>query len=281
MRDKADICRRAAAEIRRDIIDMTFIAGSHGAHLGGSLSIVDLLVGLYLGHMKAWPQGIEFGSVEERDRIIMSKGHAALALYPVLSKAGIIPEEELITFKHNGSRLGAHPSLNGLPGIEFASGSLGQGLSLGVGTCLALREKNNAVSRVFVFLGDGECNEGMVWEAAMCGAHYGLKQLNVIVDKNHLQYDGNTEDVMNMDPLAEKWEKFGWDTCVIDGHDMDQIIAAYGTETDKPRAIIADTIKGKGVSFMENKASFHNARLSEQMYHDAIREIDQEINRWK
>ena len=281
MINKADQCRKAAAEIRRDIIDMTFRAGSHGAHLGGSLSIVDLLAGLYLGSMKAWPSDKGSESFEERDRIIMSKGHAALALYPVLAKAGIIPEEELVTFKQNGSRLGAHPSLNGLPGIEFASGSLGQGLSLGVGTCLALREKNNTVSRVFVFLGDGECNEGMVWEAAMSGAHYGLSQLTVIVDKNHLQYDGNTEAVMNMDPLAEKWDIFGWDTCVIDGHDMDQIIAAYGKESDKPRAIIADTVKGKGVSFMENNASFHNARLTGQMYQDAMQEISLEIERWK
>lgn len=260
--------------IRRHIINMAYGAGKNGAHLGGSLSIVELLAGLYIGNIRYKPDAPDW---EGRDRVILSKGHAAMALYPVLAEAGIIDESELATFKQDGSRLCGHPTLNGLPGIEYASGSLGQGLSLGVGTCLALGNKGNYDSRVFVFLGDGECDEGSIWEAAASAGHYRLKQLVAIVDMNGIQYDGCTKDVLDMSPFEEKWKSFGWDTIVIDGHNIEQIIDAYKKSVEKPLVVIAHTIKGKGVSFMENNWKFHNASLSDDQYEQAIKELENSI----
>ena len=272
--DMAVRCDEAALRIRRWIIEMTHNTGRIGAHLGGSLSVADLLAGLYVGAIRyrdddpCW---------EERDRVILSKGHAALALYPALAEAGIVDESELVTFKQDGSRLGGHPSLNGLPGIEFASGSLGQGLSLGVGVCLALKRKNNAVSRVFVILGDGECDEGSIWEAAAAAGHYNLDNLVVVVDINGLQYDGNTGDVMKMEPFENKWRDFGWNVLSIDGHNMEAILDAYEFKSDKPLAILAYTIKGKGVSFMENEPKFHNATLNDEQYKRAVDELERTV----
>ena len=273
MEDKELIikCQEAAKRIRRRVIDMTYSTGKTGAHLGGSLSIVELLAGLYAGV-------IHFDSSipdwEGRDRVILSKGHAAMALYPALVEAGIINVSELESFKQDGSRLGGHPSLNGLPGIEFASGSLGQGLSLGVGTCLALKRKGNSDSRVFVFLGDGECDEGSVWEAAASAGHYHLNNLVAVVDINAIQYDGLTTEVMNMSPFDNKWIDFGWDVISIDGHCVEEILDAYERKGDKPLAILAHTVKGKGVSFMENNWKYHNASLSKELYDQAIEELE-------
>ena len=263
-------CQQAAAEIRRDIIEMAYAAGNLGAHLGGSLSMAEILAALYIGTAKFDSNNLEW---EERDRIILSKGHAALALYPALAQAGILGKDELNTFKKNGSRLSGHPSLNGLPGIEYASGSLGQGLSLGVGVCLALRKKNNLSSRVFVLMGDGECDEGSVWEAAACASHFQLNQLVAIIDRNHIQYDGETSRVMSMEPMPEKWKSFGWDAQEVDGHNIGALLDAYGIKGSKPLAIIADTVKGKGISFMEGNWRFHNSRLSEAQYQQAVAEL--------
>ena len=273
MTDKERIihCKDAAWRIRRHVIDMTFSTGKTGAHLGGSLSIVELLAGIYAGVIR-WKK--EDPLWEDRDRIILSKGHAALALYPAMVEAGIIDIAELETFKQDGSRLGGHPSLNGLPGIEFASGSLGQGLSLGVGVCLALKRKGNELSRTFVFLGDGECDEGSVWEAAASAAHYRLNNLVAVIDMNAIQYDGFTTDVMNMDPFERKWQDFGWDTVSIDGHNFEEILVAYEKRTEKPLAILAHTVKGKGISFMENNWKFHNAALTQDQYDQAIKELE-------
>ncbi len=276
MADEALIkkCENAARCIRRHIIDMTYATGSTGAHLGGSLSIVELLAGLYMGNIRFRPKE---PSWEGRDRVILSKGHAALALYPTLAEAGIIDEDELSTFKKDGSRLGGHPSLNGLPGIEFASGSLGQGLSLGVGTGLALRRRNNSESRVFVFLGDGECNEGSVWESAASAAHYGLNNIVAIVDVNAIQYDGYTSEIMGMSPFEKKWTDFGWNVLIIDGHNLGEIVNAYEQKGDNPLVILANTIKGKGISFMENDWKYHNAALSKDQYAQAIRELESAV----
>jgi transketolase len=263
-------CQQAAAEIRRDIIEMAYAAGNLGAHLGGSLSMAEILAALYIGTAKFDSNNLEW---EERDRIILSKGHAALALYPALAQAGILGKDELNTFKKNGSRLSGHPSLNGLPGIEYASGSLGQGLSLGVGVCLALRKKNNLSSRVFVLMGDGECDEGSVWEAAASASHFQLNQLVAIIDRNHIQYDGETSRVMSMEPMPEKWKSFGWDAQEVDGHNIGALLDAYGIKGSKPLAIIADTVKGKGISFMEGNWRFHNSRLSEAQYQQAVAEL--------
>lgn len=269
--DESVRCKSAARNIRRDIIDMTYSTGNVGAHLGGSLSMVEILASLYCGVLRydadnpAW---------EERDRVILSKGHAALALYPALAQAGIISKEELSTFKQDGSKLTGHPSLNGLAGIEYASGSLGQGLSLGVGTCLALRKKENEVSKVYVLLGDGECDEGSVWEACASAAHFRLNNLVAVVDENHIQYDGFTADVMNMDSTEKKWTDFGWTVCKVDGHNIDELLKAYKTKTDKPLVILAQTVKGKGISFMENNWRFHNSRLTKEQYEQAIAELE-------
>ncbi|MCF0142942.1 MAG: transketolase [Parasporobacterium sp.] len=264
-------CKAAANQIRRDIIDMTFATGNTGAHLGGSLSMVEMLAALYVGCLRF---DVNDENWAERDRVILSKGHAALALYPAMVQAGIIERGRLEEFKKNGSQLSGHPSLNGLPGIEFASGSLGQGLSLGVGVCLALKRKNNDKSRVFVYMGDGESDEGSVWEAAASASHYGLNQLVAIIDTNKIQYDGDTTDILNMAPMAEKWKSFGWDVSEIDGHNIEELLDAYNTKTDKPLVIIANTVKGKGISFMENNWRFHNSRLSKAQYEQAIEELE-------
>ena len=267
-------CKAASNQIRRRIIDMTYNTGKTGAHLGGSLSIVELLAGLYVGVIRYHSDDPGW---EGRDRIILSKGHAAMALYPAMVEAGIIDESELASFKQDGSRLGGHPSLNGLPGIEYASGSLGQGLSLGVGTSLALKRKKNDNSRVFVFLGDGECDEGSVWEAAASAYHYRLNNLVAVVDMNKIQYDGYTTEVMDMSPFEKKWQDFGWKTISIDGHNIEDVLDAYSVRSEKPLAIIAHTIKGKGVTFMENNWKFHNSALSEDQYTQAIEELEKTV----
>ena len=263
--------KNASTRIRKNIIEMTYGTGDLGAHLGGSLSIVELLAGLYLGNLRFHSDDSEWC---ERDRVILSKGHAAMALYPTLAEAGIIDFSELKTFKMNGSRLGGHPSLNGLPGIEFASGSLGQGLSLGVGTAIALKRKGLPDSRVFVFMGDGECDEGSVWEAAASASHYKLNNLVAVVDINKLQYDGSTSEVLDMSPLENKWLSFGWDTSSIDGHNIQNILSAYNFCSEKPYVILANTIKGKGISFMENNPAFHNSILSSDQYMQALKELE-------
>lgn len=272
--EKKKRCEESAKKIRRHIIEMTYGAGNTGAHLGGSLSIVELLACLYMGNLRFKPDDPNW---EGRDRVILSKGHAAMALYAAMAEAGIIETSELATFKKDGSRLGGHPSLNGLLGIEFASGSLGQGLSLGVGSCLALRRKNNTGSRVFVFLGDGECNEGSVWEAAASASHYGLNQLVAVVDLNAIQYDGYTNDVLDMNPFENKWRDFGWDTITIDGHNIGEVLEAYEYRGNKPLAIVAHTIKGKGISFMENNWRYHNCSLSKALFKQAIEELETAI----
>ena len=266
-------CRFACNNVRHSILDMTYSTGSIGAHLGGSLSSVELLTCLYVGSIR---YRVSDPTWEERDRVILSKGHAAMALYAAMAEVGIITKDELLTFKKDGSKLCGHPSLNGLPGVEFASGSLGQGLSLGVGTCIALKRKQNFSSRVFCFLGDGECNEGSVWEASASAAHYGLSQLTAVVDVNSIQYDGYTKDVLEMDPYADKWKAFGWHVLSIDGHDIGAVLSAYEYRCSRPIVILATTVKGKGISFMENNVKYHNANLSEKLYKQALMELGTE-----
>lgn len=259
----------AATEMRCDVIKMTYSTGNQGAHIGGSLSLIELLATLYIGVIKIdnlrpyW---------EERDRVILSKGHGAMALYAALCQIGYIQKDDLSKYKSNNTFISAHPTRNISKGLEFASGSLGQGLSLGVGVCIGLRKKNNNWSRVFVIQGDGEIAEGAVWEAAACAAHYKLYNLITMIDKNNLQYDGLTSDVLSMENLAEKWRSFGWDVCEIDGHDVAAIFGALTMKHEKPLAVIADTTKGKGVSFIENDCRWHNARLTREQFEQAMKE---------
>lgn len=259
-----------ALQMRMDILRMGLAAKSLGAHFGGSLSAVEILAALYGGVMQFDP---EHPADEKRDRLIFSKGHGVMAQYAALKQIGMLTEDQLLTYKKTDSAISAHPSMNPALGIEFSSGSLGQGLSQGVGVALALRRKGNDASRVFVILGDGECDEGSIWEAAMAAANYRLGTLAAIVDKNGLQYDGDTESVLALDDLGAKWRAFGWETVTVDGHDIAALVAALGTPTDKPLAVIARTVKGKGVSFMENAAQWHHAVLPQKLYDQAMEEL--------
>lgn len=263
--DAIDTC-----EMRIDILKMGFSAKSSGGHFGGSLSSVEIMAALYGGVMTFDPEN---PADEKRDRFIFSKGHGVMAQYAALKQLGLLTDDQLITYKKTDSVVSAHPSMNPALGIEFSSGSLGQGLSLGVGVTLALRRKGNESSRVFVLLGDGECDEGSIWEAAMSAANYKLGNLVAVVDKNGLQYDGDTEMVLALDDLAAKWRAFGWKTVNVDGHDVCALVAAFGTQSDKPLAVIAHTVKGKGVSFMENAAQWHHGVLTQKFYDQAMEEL--------
>ncbi len=251
---------------------MGLAAKSAGAHLGGSLSLVEVMAALYGDVMTFDPKK---PNAEDRDRLIFSKGHGVMAQYVALKQIGLLTEEELLTYKATGSIVSAHPSIHQTRlGIDFASGSLGQGLSQGVGVALALRKKANETSRVFVILGDGECDEGSIWEAAAAAAHYGLKNLVAIVDENQLQYDGPTDQVLNLTDLSAKWRAFGWDSVEVDGHNVEAITAALKTPHEKPFALIAKTIKGKGVSFMENVAAWHHGIVTQKIYDQAMAELE-------
>lgn len=274
MKDKEQIMkdlRAAALQMRKDSLYMAFSAGNTGAHLGGGLSMIEIMAVLYLGIMK---YNISQPTDENRDRFILSKGHGVLALYAAMKQIGLIQESELTGFKSNHTHLTGHPSMNVERGIEFSSGSLGQGLSLGVGTAIALKRKMNSQSRVFVLLGDGECDEGSVWEAAMSGANYKLDNLVAIIDRNHMQYDGDTECVMKKESFKEKWSAFGWEVRTADGHDVEELYDQMKKEQSGPVVIIAETVKGKGISFMENNAQWHHGRLSEKQYAQALAELE-------
>ncbi len=245
-----------ANEMRCDIVRMIAEAGS--GHPGGSLSCIDILCALYFGgvlrHDPEEPQRAG------RDWFFLAKGHAAPALYAVLAHAGYFPREELMTLRKLGSRLQGHPDSSLVPGVEVSTGSLGQGLSIAAG-CAAGLSLDGKPGCVFALLGDGECEEGQVWEAAMFAAHRGLGNLVAIVDRNGLQIDGRTSEVCDPADIAAKFAAFGWDVRTIDGHDMEQIVEALsackGEGGNKPHAVIANTVKGKGVSFMENQAGWH------------------------
>ena len=261
-----------ALKIRRSVLQMALAAGSVGAHLGGALSMTEILSVLYFGVLRYDSKNPLW---EERDRFILSKGHGSPSFYAVLSLAGFIDERDLRTFKSNDTYLSAHPSMNLEKGIEFSSGSLGQGLALGVGSALALKHKRNEVPRVFVLLGDGELNEGSVWEAAMSAAHFSLSNLVAIIDKNGIQQDGMTQQVMDMGDLAAKWKSFGWTVREVDGHDVTALHDILQSSLEGPLAIIAHTIKGKGVSFMENNRVWHHSRLTQAQFDQAIAELAQ------
>lgn len=267
-------CQEASKKMRISTIKMTYNAGNAGAHIGGSLSMIEIMSSLYLGVLK---YDVNNPLWENRDRFILSKGHGVISQYAALKELGIISDEDLLTFKKNETLLYAHPSMNLKIGIEFSSGSLGQGLSLGVGTALALKRQGNNSSRVFVLIGDGECDEGSVWEAAACAAHYKLSNLVAIIDKNNLQYDGKTTEILSMENLEEKWRSFGWQCVSVDGHSEEEILRALNIKSTIPLAIVANTVKGKGVSFMENNHIWHNGRLTKEQFTQAIREQGVEI----
>ena len=267
--------KKKAIEVRKDILTMLTAAGS--GHTGGSLSIVEILIALYYYALKNDPKKPK---AKERDYFLLSKGHGCPALYAVLSGKGYFPKEELWRLRKLGSLLQGHPQL-GLPGIEISSGSLGQGLSIANGVALAAR-LDKLDTRVYCLLGDGETNEGQVWEAAMTASHYKLDNVCAIIDYNKLQIDGFCCDIKDMGSYLDKWKNFGWYVIDLDGHDMEKLMDAFdkaGTVKAMPTMIIAHTVKGKGVSFVENKVEWHGIAPKKDECERAIKELDEELKR--
>lgn len=262
------LCR----EMRKDILSMIHAAKS--GHPGGNLSAVEILAVLYkfcMNHSPEWDKSPDF---QNRDRFILSKGHASAALYSILAECGYFPKEELLTFRKLGTRLQGHPSCRHLKGIEVSTGSLGQGLSMACGVALGLKLDNNPAN-VFVLVGDGEMQEGSIWEAIMNASHHNLNNLIAFIDKNKLQIDGCTCEVKSIEPLDEKFEAFGWNVINIDGHNVEEIFdAVQSAKTmDRPTAIIAETVKGKGVSFMENNCGWHGKAPNDEDFAKAMAEL--------
>ena len=267
--------QKKAIEIRKDIVKMLTLAGS--GHTGGSLSAVDILVSLYFYALRDDPKRPEW---RERDRFLLSKGHGCPALYAVLAHKGYFPKDELWTLRKLGSLLQGHPQM-GLPGIEISSGSLGQGLSIANGIALASRLERLDI-RVYCLLGDGETNEGQIWEAVMTGAHYKLDNVCAIIDFNRLQIDGFCCEVKDMGPYIHKWKDFGWNALECDGHDFAQLMSSFDSARAtkaRPTVILAHTIKGKGVSFIENKVEWHGIAPKKEECEKAIKELDEALSK--
>jgi len=267
---KGDVTSALARQIRRDVLRMTHTGRS--SHVGSCLSLADVLAVLYGGVAQLDPARPDW---PDRDRIILSKGHAGAAMYSALARSGFFPVEELSRHYANGSNLSGHVSHKGVPGVELSTGSLGHGLPVGVGMALAaIRRRAN--HRVFVILGDGECDEGTTWESAMLASHLGLGQLAVIIDANGLQSIGPTSETVGLEPLADKWRAFGWDAVDLDGHDHDALLRALAAPAPngQPRCVIARTTKGKGVSFMEGSVLWHYRAPDLDELAAALAEID-------
>jgi len=259
-----------ACRVRQHIIEGTFSAKS--GHPGGSLSAADVITYLYFKEMKVDPADPKWA---DRDRFVLSKGHAAPALYGALAVRGFFPEEEIRNLRKPTSFLQGHPDMKGIPGVDMSTGSLGQGVSCAVGMALAGKIAGKDY-RVYALLGDGEIQEGQVWEAAMFAAHKKLGNLTIFIDNNDLQIDGTMDEVNSPYPIPEKFQAFGWNTVEIDGHDFDQIadaIAQAKSSADKPTAVIMHTVKGKGVSFMENQVGWHGVAPNAEQYRNAMDEL--------
>jgi transketolase len=263
--------KEMAKKLRRHVITMIATAGS--GHPGGSLSAADIITALYFKVLRHDPKNPQWS---DRDRFILSKGHAAPILYAALAETGYFPVSELATLRKLDSRLQGHTDRNLTPGVEMSAGSLGMGLSFAIGVALAARLDSKAY-RTYVLLSDGECEEGQTWEAALSASHFKLDNVTAIVDCNGMQLSGWTRDIMNLEPFAQKWRAFGWHTIDIDGHDFDQILSACQEAEKikgKPTVIIAHTIKGKGVSFMENNVVFHGKAPTWEEAQRALKELE-------
>ena len=265
--------KNIAKTIRKDIIEEVYSANS--GHPGGALSIADIITALYFNEMNIDPKNPKD---ENRDRLILSKGHASSALYAALAEKGYFPKEDLKTFRNINSYLQGHPDMKHIPGVDMSTGSLGQGLSAANGMAMMFKlDKNPA--RVYCICGDGEIEEGQIWEAAMSSSKYKLDNLCLIIDNNNLQIDGTIEEVMSSYPIDDKFKSFGFNVITINGHDFSQILQAFEEAKnckDKPTAIIAKTIKGKGITFMENQVGWHGKAPSQQEYEQAIKELERE-----
>ena len=263
--------KKKAYELRKDVLEMIYRAKN--GHIGGDFSLMEILVDLYYRQMNVSPENFRN---DDRDRFILSKGHAVEALYVVLADRGFFPKDDLKTFSQTGSKYISHPT-NKINGIEMNTGSLGHGLGLGVGMALSAKLDGKNF-RVYVVMGDGEVAEGSVWEAAMAGSHYKLDNLTAFVDRNHLQISGTTEEVMSLKSQEARWESFGWNVISIPGNDLDAVDSAVTLAkkfSDKPTVIIAHTTKGCGVSFMENKLVWHHRIPDDQEYRAALKELEE------
>jgi transketolase len=262
-----------ALNSRKNILDMALAAGASSSHFGGALSMVEVVSTLFASQMKIDNNNPNY---EDRDRFILSKGHACLVYYAALCEIGHLKKSELETFEKNDSNLLGHPVLNKDLGIDFSTGSLGMGLSLGIGVAIACKKKGKNY-KVYVVIGDGECNEGSVWEAAMAASNFNLDNLHVIIDNNGFQQTGSNKEIMNSDSLVEKWKSFGWETTELDGHNVSELFNYFevSKKIKKPKALIAKTIKGKGFSFSENNNDWHHSILTKSLYEKALNEINQ------
>ena len=258
-------------QMKKNLLDTSLAAGASSSHFGGGLSIIDITATLYGSIMKYDPKNPEW---HERDRFILSKGHGVLGYYTALVEAGFIPKKDLLSFEKTGSYLLGHPVKNRSKGIEFSNGSLGMGLSLGIGVALSGKRRNSSF-KVYVVMGDGECNEGSIWEAALAAPQFGLDNIFAIVDRNNFQQTGSNEEIMSVGDLESKWESFGWQVVGVDGHNIEELYDAFTAEYErkKPVAIIAHTIKGKGFSFSENNNDWHHSVLTKNFYETALKEL--------
>ncbi len=270
------LLRDRATTIRKHIVEMLAAAGS--GHPGGSLSAVEIVTALYFGGFLRYDPDNPYW--QDRDRFILSKGHGVPVQYAAMAEAGLLPISELTTLRRIDSRLQGHPVLGSMPGIEASTGSLGQGLSIGLGMALAARMDGKEWN-VFVLLGDGECQEGQVWEAAMAAGHHAPSNLIAIIDNNKFQLDGAIADILDVSPLADKWKAFRWETAEINGHDLGQVTDAleWALARERPACIIAHTVKGKGVSFMENQNAYHGVAPTEEELARALAELETTLQR--
>ena len=269
--DQIKNIKNFAFQVRKNILEMAVSAGSSSAHFGGALSITEIVSTLFGCQMKIDKKNPQW---EDRDRFILSKGHACLAYYAALCEVGYISKEELKTFEKNDTNLLGHPVINRNLGIDFSNGSLGMGLSLGIGVAISSKKKKKKF-KVYVIIGDGECNEGSIWEAAMAAPNFKLNNLYVIIDKNNFQQTGSNKEIMNVENLKDKWSSFGWHTTELDGHNIQDLQNFFkeSKNIDKPKAIIANTVKGKGFSFSENNNDWHHSILSKSFHEKAINEL--------
>jgi len=269
----SDLCaciEEATRRVRCQVFRM--LDASREGHMGGALSLVEMLCALYMHHMRIAPSTPRW---KDRDRFVLSKGHASAALYAVLAEVGYFPKKELLSLRQVGSRMLGHPDMRKTPGVDMSTGSLGVGISAAVGMAIGGKLRN-ASWRVYAIIGDGESQSGAVWEAAMAAAHFKLDNLTVMLDYNKLQIDGRVADVMNIEPVRAKWEAFGWHVQEIDGHNVRAILGALDAATlvkGKPQFVIAHTIKGKGYSRIENVAAHHGMRLTHDQCVEALEEL--------
>ncbi|RSL29709.1 transketolase [Salibacterium salarium] len=269
--ENVDLIKEKARMSRLETIRLISLAKS--GHYGSSFSSSEIFATLYYNILNYDPKNPDWKS---RDRFVMGKGHSAVGIYPILADVGFFPKEELDTYTQVGSPFGDHPDMNKINGIDFSSGSIGHGLSVGVGMSLGARVDNEKY-RTYILMGDGELQEGQVWEAAMSAGNFKLGNLVAIVDDNKVTVDGNTEELMNINPIREKWENFGWNVVEVDGHNVEELVETFenlpSVDSEKPTAIICDTVAGKGVSFMEHGYEWHVANLGEGDIKRAIEEI--------